>query len=98
MFFHTAQLVPPLRCRCRPADALRSFPRFVQGVPTSSAGALRAALFHAGTAAILLLYLLFWVRLNLMQTLPALAALQLATRAAGWGLRVEGGSVRSKQE
>jgi hypothetical protein len=50
------------------------------------AAALPALAFHALTGAILLLYLLFWLRLNLMQTLAPLAALQLAARAAGAAL------------
>jgi oligosaccharyltransferase complex subunit delta (ribophorin II) len=57
-------------------------PRAAQGFP-SGAGFLAAAGFHAGLLAILALYLLFWLKLNMMQTIPALALLAAGTAAAG---------------
>ena len=71
-------------------------PRNVQGFPRTGPAALHALGFHAGTATILALYLLFWLRLNLLQTLPTLAALELATMALGASLSAE--AARSKQD
>ena len=83
-------LPPPRSCRSTPPPPLlptatcRSLHRHprAQGFP-SGAGSLAAAGFHGGLAAICGLYLLFWLRLNLMQTLPLLAALGVATAACG---------------
>ncbi|PSC69378.1 dolichyl-diphosphooligosaccharide-glycosyltransferase subunit 2 [Micractinium conductrix] len=55
----------------------------VKAFPTDGAGFLLAVAFHGGLAAICALYLLFWLRLNLMQTLPILAV--LAALTAGFG-------------
>lgn len=55
----------------------------MQSFPTGPA-ALWALLFHGGIASILVLYFLFWARLNLAQTLPAALALGLATAAVGY--------------
>ncbi|KAL4447820.1 hypothetical protein ABPG75_005039 [Micractinium tetrahymenae] len=55
----------------------------LKGFPTDGAGFLSAAGFHAGLAAILALYVLFWLRLNLMQTLPILAVLAGVTATFG---------------
>jgi oligosaccharyltransferase complex subunit delta (ribophorin II) len=41
----------------------------LQGFPSGTAG-LWALMFHGSIAAMLGLYLLFWLRLNLAQTLP----------------------------
>lgn len=42
-----------------------------------------AAIFHGGIGAILGVYVLFWVRLNLMQTLPVLLVLEAVTLGVG---------------
>jgi len=39
--------------------------------------------FHAGVAAILVVQMLFWLRLNLLQALAPLAALEVATLLIG---------------
>lgn len=54
----------------------------LKGFP-SGASFLPAAAFHAGLAAICALYLLFWLQLNLMQTVPILVALGAATAVFG---------------
>jgi oligosaccharyltransferase complex subunit delta (ribophorin II) len=41
-------------------------------------------LFHGGIAAMLLLYLLFWLHLNLAQMLPLAAGLGIFTAATGY--------------
>lgn len=69
----------------------------LKGFPSGPA-ALWNLLFQAGLASILALYLLFWLRLNLMQTVPAAALLGLAT--AGVGTKALSGlaASRGKQE
>ena len=44
---------------------------------------LASTAFHAGIASILGLYLLFWLKLNILQTLPVLAVLALFTTVSG---------------
>ena len=71
----------------------------LQGFPTSGPGFLWAAGFHAGLAAVLLLYLLFWAKLNLLQTLPLLSVLALVTTAFGSKALADAGAAsRQKQE
>ena len=55
----------------------------LSGLP-SGAGALWAAAFHGGIASLLLLYWLFWTRLDLATTLPLALALGAATAGAGY--------------
>ena len=55
-----------------------------QGYPRSGLAAAATTAFHAGVAAILGLYALFWLRLRLTDTLPVLAALVTVTGAAGY--------------
>ncbi|KAF8056103.1 nifk [Scenedesmus sp. PABB004] len=55
----------------------------VSGLPRGG-GALWALLFHGGIAALLGLYLLFWLRLNLAATLPLAAGLGLFIAGTGW--------------
>jgi hypothetical protein len=62
-------------------------PHLLQGFPSGTAG-LWALLFHGGIAAMLGLYLLFWLRLNLAQTLPL--ALGLACFMALTGYKALG--------
>lgn len=57
-------------------------PPGLQGFP-GGAGFLAAAAFHLGLAAICGLYCLFWLRLTLLQTLPALIGLGVFTAGAG---------------
>jgi hypothetical protein len=68
-----------------PNVSLLPFP--LQGFPSGTAG-LWALLFHGGIAAMLGLYLLFWLRLNLAQTLPL--ALGLACFMALTGYKALG--------
>lgn len=55
----------------------------LQNFPTG-AGSLWALLFHGGIASILVLYWLFWTRLNLAQTLPPALGLGAVTAAVGY--------------
>ena len=55
-----------------------------QGYPHSGLAAAATTAFHAGVAAVLGLYALFWLRLRLTDTLPVLAALVTVTGAAGY--------------
>ncbi|CAD7696023.1 unnamed protein product [Ostreobium quekettii] len=48
----------------------------VKGFP-SGAGSVWATLFHTGIAAVLVLYIVFWLQLNLLRIIPALAVLSL---------------------
>ncbi|KAL4442492.1 hypothetical protein ABPG77_005076 [Micractinium sp. CCAP 211/92] len=70
----------------------------LKGFPTDGAGFLAAAGFHTGLAAILGLYVLFWLRLNLMQTLPILAVLAVVTAAFGRSNLIQLAAARQKQE
>lgn len=63
------------QCACSRASA--------QGLP-SGAGTLWVLLFHGGIAALLGLYLLFWLRLNLASTLPLAIGLGLFIAGAGY--------------
>lgn len=68
----------------------------VKGFPTG-AGFVAAAGFHGGLAAVLGLYLLFWLRLNLAQA--AALALALGTVTAGFSrFALPAGAPRAKQE
>ncbi|GFR49110.1 hypothetical protein Agub_g10906 [Astrephomene gubernaculifera] len=49
-----------------------------------SAAPLASLLFHGGLAAMLVLYLVFWLRLNLVQTLPLAGALGLFVAVSGY--------------
>ena len=60
-----------------PAVNLGAWPGF------DSAAGLACVAFHAGIGGILGLYLLFWARLNILQTLPLLAVLGLFTAVSG---------------
>lgn len=78
-----------------PTVLTSSHHRPAQGFPTDGAGFVAAAGFHGGLAAICGLYLLFWVKLNLMQTVPLLAALGTATALFG-GSTLRGAQPGSK--
>ena len=66
------------RCRCN--GVLHA----AQGYPRSGLAAAATTAFHAGVAAVLGLYALFWLRLRLTDTLPVLAMLVIVTGAAGY--------------
>jgi hypothetical protein len=67
-----------------------------QGFPRGGLAAASTAAFHAGVGAVLGLYALFWLRLRLTDTLPALAALVLFTGAAGYQALSARASARRK--
>ena len=77
----TRGAVPLPDWQCRPGLIHASF---LQGFPSSGPAALCAGGFHTGIAAILVLYALFWFRLNLLQTLPLLAGLGVFTSVVGY--------------
>lgn len=54
-----------------------------KGFPANSSG-FWSLLFHGGIGAMLALYLLFWLKLNLAQTLPLIAVLGLVTAFVGY--------------
>ncbi|KAK9833800.1 hypothetical protein WJX74_006285 [Apatococcus lobatus] len=56
----------------------------LKGFPQEQVARLSAICFHAGVASILGLYTIFWLGLNLLQTLPVLAVLGLFTAASGY--------------
>jgi hypothetical protein len=58
-------------CRVLAKSSSPSFLAALQGFPVSGPGALWSLLFHGGLLAILALYILFWVKLNLMQASAA---------------------------
>ena len=60
-----------------PAVNLRAWPAL------GTAAWLACVAFHAGIGGILGLYLLFWARLNILQTLPLLAVLGVFTTVSG---------------
>ena len=62
----------------------------MQAFPETGSARFHALGFHGGIAAILVLYLMFWLKLNLMQTFPIAAALEIVifvfgTKAAAAG-------------
>jgi oligosaccharyltransferase complex subunit delta (ribophorin II) len=61
------------------ASGALSMPAFPSGP-----AALWALLFHGGIGALLVLYWLFWTKLNLAQTLPLAVGIGLATAAVGF--------------
>ena len=69
-----------------------------QGFPKAGAGRLAAMAFHGGIASILGLYTLFWVKLDLMQTLPWLLVLGIFTTMAGYNALSQQADSRLKQQ
>lgn len=61
-------------------------------------GGLPQLLFHGGILSILVLYYLFWTRINLLQTLPVLGVLGLGTSVAGYFALSAHADVRLKSE
>lgn len=70
----------------------------VQGFPTSGPSFIAAIAFHGGIGSILALYTLFWLRLNLMQTLPILLVLGLFTTIAGYSALSRQAEARLKHQ
>ena len=56
----------------------------LQGIPSDGPALLTALAFHGGMAAIMLLYLIFWVQLTLIDTLLPLLLLSLFTYYFGF--------------
>lgn len=69
----------------------------VQGFPKDGSGRVAALAFHGGIASILSLYTLFWLKLNLMQTLPLLLVLGVFTTVAGYNALSQQADSRLKQ-
>lgn len=61
-------------------------------------GSVSQLLFHGGILSILVLYYLFWTRINLLQTLPVLGLLGLLTSVAGYFALSAHADVRLKSE
>lgn len=61
-------------------------------------GSVSQLLFHGGILSILVLYYLFWTRINLLQTLPVLGVLGLVTSVAGYFALSAHADVRLKTE
>ena len=70
----------------------------LQGFPKSGPAFVAAVAFHGGIASILGLYTLFWLRLNLMQTLPVLLVLGIFTIFAGYSALSQQADARLKQQ
>ena len=70
----------------------------VQGFPKEGSSRMAAFAFHGGIAGILGLYTLFWLKLNLMQTLPILFALGIFTTVAGYNALSQQADSRLKQQ
>ena len=88
-------MVPPLGAHYVPCAPCMPH---VQGLPLSGPGVLWALGFHGGIAAILVLLLLFWLRLNLLQLVPWLGALGAATTLLGSKALAGAAAARKKQE
>ena len=58
----------------------------LQGFPATGLSVAAAIAFHGGLAALLGLYALFWLQLNLLQTLPILAVIALFLVVSGFKL------------
>lgn len=61
-------------------------------------GSVPQLLFHGGILSILVLYYLFWTRINLLQTLPVLGVLGLVTSVAGYFALSTHADVRLKSD
>ena len=70
----------------------------VQGFPKQGSSRMAAFAFHGGIASILGLYTLFWLKLNLMQTLPILLGLGIFTTIAGYNALSQQADSRLKQQ
>ena len=77
-------------------DVLTAFA--VQGFPGGGPSLLAAVAFHGGLASVLGLYTLFWLKLNLIQTLPVLMLLGLWTAVAGYHALSRQAEARLKQQ
>ena len=70
----------------------------LQGFPKDGAGRMAAMAFHGGIASILGLYTFFWLKLNLLQTLPWLLVLGIFTTVAGYSALSQQADSRLKQQ
>lgn len=70
----------------------------LQGFPNDGSSFMSAVAFHGGIASILGLYTLFWLKLNLMQTLPILLVLGIFTTVAGYNALSRQAEARLKQQ
>lgn len=70
----------------------------LQGFPTKGPAFVSAVAFHIGILSILGLYTLFWLKLNLMQTLPILLVLGIFTIVAGYSALSQQADARLKQQ
>ena len=70
----------------------------LQGFPRNATAHVAAVAFHSGTASILGLYTLFWLKLNLMQTLPILLVLGIVTTVTGYSALSQQADSRLKQQ
>ncbi len=74
-----------------------SLPAVLQGLPGSSQQLVPAFAFHASLVGLVALYSAFWLRLNLLQTLPLLALLATVLSVSGYFLLSQLAAVRLKQ-
>lgn len=74
-----------------------SIASLLQGLPSNGQLVLPAFLFHASLIALVALYSAFWLRLNLLQTLPLLAVLALVLSVSGYFLLSQLSALRLKQ-
>ena len=72
--------------------------RAVQGFPNSGTSLIASVAFHGGLASVLGLYTLFWLKLNLIQTLPVLLFLGLFTAVAGYNALSRQAEARLKHQ
>lgn len=70
----------------------------LKGFPRSGPALVAAVAFHGGIASILGLYTLFWLKLNLIQTLPILLVLGIFTTIAGYNALSQQADFRLKQQ
>lgn len=78
-----------------PADT--TFSLRLQGLSGSGQQTVPAFVFHASLVGLVALYAAFWWRLNLLQTLPLLAALASVLSVSGYFLLSQLAAVRLKE-
>ncbi len=77
---------------------MRLLVALLQGFPRSGPAFVAAVAFHGSIASILALYTLFWLKLNLIQTLPILLVLGIFTTVAGYNALSQQADSRLKQQ
>ena len=70
----------------------------LQAFPKNGPSRLAAIAFHGGIVSILGLYTLFWLKINLIQTLPWLLVLGIFTIVAGYNALSQQADSRLKQQ